>query len=627
MLPATGSTSKLSSPHQAVATLLLIENSSPMSTIWHVFRDRYIPSILKKLEGSNPATHSTFFIESSSLSPRLTVPPQLKVYQGGSGVLEFERNSLHKINAENIHSSIDMLMSVGIQPCPVALHLVIVAASAPSSDDTDLVLDYYNNHLPWLRLSERMAQEDVNCHLVLKVDQDMSPLQVLFEETLRLRRCHEAPPPFNVNQTEAIVRLTETRDSSPCPEEVAQAGIHSRRSPRRTRTYPPDSCTDKPHGIYPGTSQTQSELPSLVAQLQQRHGLTKKKVYGIKPPRAPFFRERDDPPLDPLRRTALPFPTALTNLSLVSPITLIPGGRSAPLSRLDRTTRLNQRSPTDTSRRWLLSASRLSSPENDAIVTSSSISTTETLSAANYERRVAPMSALPVDLPYRIPLQTDEQFTYSHTSYESGTESNWPRSQSGFMPQNYSTVSQPQHYNDSYTPSPPADVYVPQAACRSSPPTSQSLSAAEIRSMVQETPGVPYHDPISKSETSPQAPSSTSSKPHVLNPKDDEPFTFDAEYIAATTVMFRQEVLPAYPEYAELADSYGAAALKPSDGTSAQGYALSRDYSTLPDLPSTKAGQLYALKYSVAARQQRSAVDTSVAAASMPDYIDRKSVV
>ena len=39
------------------------------------------------------------------------------------------------------------------------------------------------------------------------------------------------------------------------------------------------------------TSSTNEEPPSLVAQLQQVHGLTKKKVYGAKPVRAPFFRD------------------------------------------------------------------------------------------------------------------------------------------------------------------------------------------------------------------------------------------------------------------------------------------------------------------------------------------------
>lgn len=50
MMPTCTSPSKLSSPYQAVVTLLLIENSSSMSTVWSLLRDRYLPNVLRKIE-------------------------------------------------------------------------------------------------------------------------------------------------------------------------------------------------------------------------------------------------------------------------------------------------------------------------------------------------------------------------------------------------------------------------------------------------------------------------------------------------------------------------------------------------------------------------------------------------
>ncbi|KAK2459421.1 hypothetical protein APHAL10511_008560 [Amanita phalloides] len=407
-----------------------------------------------------------------------------------------------------------------------------------------------------------------------------------------------ATPLLNDNPPSAS---TLTYNNSPHPEEVAQTAMHRRPSPRRTRTYPPDSCTTKPCDGYDGTSQSQSEFPSLVAQLQQRHGLTKKKVYGIKPPKTPFFRDRDDPPFDPYRRTALPFSATITDSSLSSPITLTPGGRSVPLSRLDRITRLNQRSPADTSsRRWRRSTSpnSLSSPENDTTATHSPISAVSRAHVASYEPVTSTTaSILLVEPPYRSLPAVDQQFTYSHSVYESGTERHWPpSSENGYIQQTYAAISRSQPYDENFSSNIPAGGYNQTTTDQDN--ASGSLGAPTVNSaVIQESPiAASYRSSVTTSDR-PQGSSSTSA---TSNSKDDEPFTFGPEYIAATTVMFRQEVLPAYPEYAGLAEPYVPLSAKRSDATSAQSFTLGYDYSTLPYLPPSKAGQLYAMKYSMA---------------------------
>ncbi|KAM6499203.1 hypothetical protein JOM56_004711 [Amanita muscaria] len=252
------SPAKLSSPYSAVATLLLIENSSSMSTVWHSLHDRYLPSVLRKLQGTTSnLSPSTFFVEGSSLSPGIIASPQFKVYQGGPCGLEFESDATGGLSAEKIHSAIDLLNTIAIQTQAIARHLIIVAASAP--------LPTYQNANP-----QPSLEDNVQCHLILETDQDA---EILFQET----------------PTEAIIRLTETIDFAQTACTVAQASAYSQRSHQR---LPLELSNGKSHDSHStNSSQAQSEMSSLVAQLQKKHGLTKKKVYGVKPPRQPFFRD------------------------------------------------------------------------------------------------------------------------------------------------------------------------------------------------------------------------------------------------------------------------------------------------------------------------------------------------
>ena len=138
--------------------------------------------------------------------------------------------------------------------------------------------------------------------------------------------------------------------------------------PPRRNSYPLDN-------FYPEATQEHSsaaapaegdEAPRLVHQLQQVHGLTKKKVYGTKPARQPFFKEervqhKYRPPPAPLT-----MPMTMVDQSMPSPTA---GGRALSQSRADRLSRLSQASPTDPhSRRqptWARRGSRFSTPEAD----------------------------------------------------------------------------------------------------------------------------------------------------------------------------------------------------------------------------------------------------------------------
>lgn len=138
----------------------------------------------------------------------------------------------------------------------------------------------------------------------------------------------------------------------------------------------------------PSDSQADLSAPSLVTRLQQWHGLTKKKVYGTKPARQPFFRD------ERIREKYRVVPTPLAippSVSTTSPITPIPSRdpRNASRPTTNRIRRLGdknlQGSPTDVNSRrqspWPRRGSRLSSPESDACLSSpTSVSTYSTMS-------------------------------------------------------------------------------------------------------------------------------------------------------------------------------------------------------------------------------------------------------
>ncbi|KAG6833336.1 hypothetical protein H0H87_008512 [Tephrocybe sp. NHM501043] len=270
--------------------------------------------------------------------------------------------------------------------------------------------------------------------------------------------------------------------------------------------------------------------PSLVSQLQQVHGLTKKKVYGAKPVITPFVREertRREPPTAP---APLILPTLKTSPRPSG------SGRALSTSKTARINRLAQSSPTEMQgRRPALSRrnSRMSSPEMDIVPSPSS----------NYMPSPVSPSALTNMFMQPAPIVPSQSETILDASW--GAHKPLLPSISG--------LSQP-----SIAPS--------QIGMYSTITHTRSLSS-------------PWLDKINDASQPIDAPSSTvPSQPHVNSvsgsvstnrrrasiegadvpscrlprrsscPSDDEPFTFTAEYVAATAAMFKAEILPAYPD-------------------------------------------------------------------------------
>ncbi|KAF9467593.1 hypothetical protein BDZ94DRAFT_968722 [Collybia nuda] len=571
-------------PHQAVATLLLIENSQAMSYIWPDLRDRYLQPLLSRFE-TNPAVPiTTLVLESLPLQDeRIPAGPrQYNVLQNGLNDFRFNCDPSNKLSVGKVSSGADILASTKFQGQPVARHLIIVAASTPVPDTTGVDLGSFIGRTPWYQLAQKFAQADIQCHMVVGPNEDMAPLMTLFEETLRLQNYVEESPSFPVDRTKLLFRLSAKPSHTVHPNAAPfpKRGLPPRRSHTyHGETYPrsPDEGTLAPPYNEPPTDPP----PSLVSQLQQVHGLTKKKVYGTKPARMPFFR---DERVRDKRAATLP----QTTPALASPasITTLPtaGGRAVSRSRAERIIRVAGGSPTEPHPRRQHGSrrgSRLSSPES--------------------ENLALPAYGLHPSLSQVPPMTNTDG--YLGAGHHDGTQ----------MYGEVNVVSEPTwlqpHYppvipSISQTQFSPAFMGSQMSQTTYAEPRwqpegvsagvvySQQMGQLEGSTMASHAPlplpRTPHHDVGGSLQSNSRTHENVARPPRnsrVSAPGDEIPFTFDAEYVAATTALFNSEVLPAYPNFAAMSEP--ARPMKNLDPP--RSFYLNSDYDSLPPSPSSPA--------------------------------------
>ncbi|KAJ7186983.1 hypothetical protein C8R46DRAFT_1206965 [Mycena filopes] len=197
----------------------------------------------------------------------------------------------------------------------------------------------------------------------------------------------------------------------------AQGGSETRaeqstRAPRALRdVIPSDIYTTK------SLDDTSPESPSLVSQLQQVHGLTKKKVYGAKPARVPFILEservreryRKVPSQSP---SSLPLPPETS-----APPSLTRASRSHANLRADRSFSAQPARPVDPHPhpyQWQQQQQPMSSPEVDSPYSSSSLSSPPSPAVENPRFRIDSSSTrlVPEELEfYMQAFPSHEHFT------------------------------------------------------------------------------------------------------------------------------------------------------------------------------------------------------------------------
>ena len=346
--------------------------------------------------------------------------------------------------------------------------------------------------------------------------------------------------------------------------------------------------------------------PSLVTQLQQVHGLTKKKVYGTKPQRQPFFR--DDRVRDKYRKA----PTPLTMPSSVTEDVHSPtaGGKVVPQSRADRMNRdLHQRRQEP----WARRGSGLSTPELDTMSSPATTSAIYDLSPGS------PFVPSDMSLPVTAVTMTEESYNLSAgtlPAYQPGVvaEQNWPQ-QRQYLSGHHHSLPQKQYFPPQISNFYPANGHIiqhsdmqPSEQQPSDPSFHSSNSYSNYAANPMLTPpivstqaypdtpvtGVTASAHITSKDNTKRAskPSARFSKKTAVSEEDEERFMFGQEFFAATAALFDSEVLPAYPNYPGMSS----------------GLTTSSKQGALPHLTPSQAGELYASRVRLPGAQQRQQV-------------------
>jgi len=366
----------------------------------------------------------------------------------------------------------------------------------------------------------------------------------------------------------------------------------ARASVPRRNSYPLDNFYSEnfQEGSGPPTNGDVEQPTSLVSQLQQVHGLTKKKVYGAKPIRQPFFRD------ERTRERYQQTPPLTMSMPIMDPNpSPTGGGRTMSQSRADRIGRLSQASPTDHpgARRqhgWPRRGSRLSTPEADGYGWPSSPSVLHDTSPGSSYMSSSPVTPVtsfdevyqhPVQPPC-VPSMGPSGISPGMAAYQNGgiAEGAWdptqiPRQVGSYNPaiQTYFPPAASHFYTDSGHITTNPEMLPPR-------PSAQSTPGANVH-MQQPTSGTqpppPSQPPVS---TPPRA--STTKKVTSEPDDDDERFTFQEDFVAATAALFEAEVLPAYPNY---------------PGMSSGLFTNNRVEQGSQSLLSSQAGELYATRH------------------------------
>ncbi|KAF9039320.1 hypothetical protein BJ165DRAFT_1407519 [Panaeolus papilionaceus] len=594
--------------HQPLSALFLIENSVAMSRVWPDLKDQALNKLLHTLISTNPtAPHiAVSFLESCPEEGHSSQPFSPRQYSDPFAGLENVRFSYapeNRISPTLVDHCIHFLESSNFQGQSIALHLFIVASTAPSQDITGTPFTN-NGYSPWVMLAQKMAQANIHLHLVLSPQEDLSGLSMMFDEAIRLRGNVEEVASFPTDMTRIMCRLSSRPPfetyGSPASGGGMQVQQPERIAPPRRNSFPVDNFYPDGHPSPQG-----GELdtpPSLVSQLQQVHGLTKKKVYGTKPPRPPFFKDepvRDNQRL-PVRdryRGKGPAPLTMPPTFMETMVSSASGGRAMSQSRADRKSRVGQSSPVDPSRRqlgWPRRLSGLSTPEPE-ILPSSATTYADTSPGGSYISsdfsspvtpastseeyygvgqqvavNVPPSAMAPAPQQAYSNLPTPEaqwsqpiQYGSPYSSLPGQTTTYFSNPVPGGNQQYGTNYPSPNGHFDNYVGEVPS---IPTAniVSRVSPPSAALAQAHFPQTALQATSGVKAHH-----RTSSQSKKSD----------DDERFVFTKEFVAATASMFEKEVLPAYPNYP------GA-----SSGLFTNGVSTSLPSS----LPASRVGELYA---------------------------------
>ncbi|KAL4062435.1 hypothetical protein V8B97DRAFT_2026764 [Scleroderma yunnanense] len=300
---------------KAVITLVLIENSQEMVPAWSDLRGHYLPTLLGTMRVANPVVPipilwlTTAPVGNDSTSQ--AVPPPRQYNQLPD--LKFSFQPGNRISSRIINRSIELILKAALRfhDGPVSLHLIIVAASSPLEGIWSVAPQAGKSE--WQLVAEKLAQNKIHCHMILRAAQNMRSLEELFLANVGCNfKNYESVAPwftaspdysFHLSSNRLLQRPRQMSANVPASEQPMlpvekNQPIPPRPSIHRHQSSPLESTRSSPEVPTPGQGKG--------GAARKIHGLSRKKLYSAQTTRQPFVRE------EPVRAKYRQAPTPLS---------------------------------------------------------------------------------------------------------------------------------------------------------------------------------------------------------------------------------------------------------------------------------------------------------------------------
>ncbi|RDX42243.1 hypothetical protein OH76DRAFT_1363119 [Lentinus brumalis] len=321
--PPSFSFSKPAMPGDALSVLVLVEDSAAMAAKWPDVRDSYLPKLLENLRSADPFVQMDARWVTTSSAPAASPPVAIMdaAQARMRGDLPLGQGSPAKLSPAIVTNAISILSSTGRRQ-NTTRHLILVAATGPLTQGT------LNDATPsgfdaWDDIAVFLKQQYMRLHVILSIGAEMRTYHELFKRSLQLQNNSEVPAWFPVDSRRYSIRLSGrpqyVRGSAALPVQLIPTAIPEDTSNNPTTpasspppVSPPETASTpgspslstspgarksstSPNNTRPRTrvadpqqSPPTGEGGGLVSYLQQMHGLTKKKSYGIKAPKKTY---------------------------------------------------------------------------------------------------------------------------------------------------------------------------------------------------------------------------------------------------------------------------------------------------------------------------------------------------
>ncbi|EJF61907.1 hypothetical protein DICSQDRAFT_161239 [Dichomitus squalens LYAD-421 SS1] len=318
--PPSFSFSKPAMPGDAVSVTVLVEDSPAMAARWPDIRDAYLPNLLDNLRAADPSAEmEARWLTTSSASSAPSFPITDTAEARSVPELPLNTSGIVKLSPAIITNAISTLSSTTRQQ-NTTRHLILVAATGPSTtglnDATPSGFD------TWDDIAMVLKQQYIRLHVILSIGAEMRTYHELFKRSLQLQNNSEVPAWFPVDSRRYSIRLSgrpqyvrgsgavpialvstaipEDPFNNPSPGSSPEAASPQATTPSPSSPIQPTSPGSRKLPHSPTTPRTRPRAPDspqsppasegggLVSYLQQMHGLTKKKSYGIKAPKKTY---------------------------------------------------------------------------------------------------------------------------------------------------------------------------------------------------------------------------------------------------------------------------------------------------------------------------------------------------